>query len=245
MKRTFLVIAIICVMFGAAMADGVVGQSVLYRYNSSHTYPAILTADNGDTTWHLVALDTDGYATGFPMGAGSQAGYATIAVDSAAEDDTGTNDNRWRPNPSIGLGEQGPTGATGATGSTGATGATGPGALVSSSGTTSFSLNGSAIQLDATHDVELTMSISFSLPLSLVAGATGTVHLFCDSSSNPATEVETVSRGNAGGLLTTDTSTLPVVYRVKAADFCKVTSTQDVGSPTFSIVRQGKQVLGN
>jgi hypothetical protein len=115
---------------------------------------------------------------------------------------------------------------------------------VTSSSTPSFSVGGSAIQLDSSHDVELTLSVSISLPLSVIAGATGTVHLFCDSSSTPSTEVETVTRGNTGGMLTTDTVTLPVIYRVPAGYYCKITGTQDVGSPTFGVVRQRAQILG-
>lgn len=87
--------------------------------------------------------------------------------------------------------------------------------------------------------------MTIGLPLSLLAGAAGTVHLLCDAASTPTTEVETVTRGNTGGLATTDTSTLAVRYRIPAAFYCRVTTTNDVGTPTFALARQVKQVLGN
>lgn len=251
MRTPILALVILAAIAGSSAAAPVVGQSIIYRYDSTHHYVGIISSIVGDGSYGLVLLDPDDYVTGWTFGPNSQAAYATLAIYGVWEDDTDTTNNRWRPNPDIGVGEQGPagatgpTGATGSAGSTGATGATGPGALVTSTSALSMSIGGAAVQMDSTHDTNLTLSVSISLPLSVLAGATGTVHLWCDSSSTPTSEVETVSRGNTGGLLTTDTATLSMVYRVPAAHYCKVTATQDVGSPTFGIARQIKQVLGN
>ena len=217
-----LALLVLLGLTATATASPVVGQSVIYRYDSTHSYAAVVAYVEGDGSADLVILNGNAYSFGF--GPSSWYTYPSTYLAGVTE---GAGDNRWSANPNIGLG------------------ATGPGALVSSTGTPSFSLNGSAVQLDAAHDTELTVSVSISLPLSLVAGATGTVHLICDSSSTPTTEVETLQRANAGGLATTDTSTLALLYRVPAAHYCKITTTQDVGSPTFAIVRQVKQTLGN
>lgn len=244
--RILVTAVTVLALCGVASATPVDGQSVIYRYDSTHSYTATVAKANGDGSADLVIFNFGTYS--FSFGPGSFAAWPATYLAGVVE---GNTDNRWHANASIGLGEQGPqgdtgsTGATGTTGATGAAGATGPGALVTATSTPSFALGGSAIQLDSAHDTELTMSVSVSLPLSLLAGATGTVHLFCDSSSTPTTEVVTVLRGNTGGLVTTDTSTLLVKYRVPAAHYCKATATQDVGLPTFAIARQVKQVLGN
>jgi len=253
LNRIIVVLAFIVAFTGFASASGVVGQSVLYRYDSSHIYPAILTHDNGDGSWYLVCLDPDGNGTNFAMGPNSQWAYASIAVI-AFEDDSGTGDNRWYPNPAIGLGAtgpQGPTGAQGSTGATGATGATGPagqGAFVTSTVTPTLAMNGSAVQLDATHDTEYTASISIGMTLSLSGGQAGHVDFVCDSSSTPTTIVATVGDSNTGtvvvGVSLTRTPIMELHYRAHAGDFCKITSTNDTGTPTYSIIRQVLQVLG-
>lgn len=228
----FLAVAWLVGTVSTVNAAPVVGQHVLYKYDDSHIYDAVVSAVVSGDTINMVAFSNG--STWYNTVPSSVPAFTLYSVDK------GTGDNRWGDNPNVGL-----TGPTGATGATGTTGATGPGALVTSTSTSSFTLNGSAVQLNSTHDTIVAMSVSFSLPLSVIAGATGTVHLICDNSGTPTTEVFTLSRGNAGGLLTTDTSTLAFLWRVPAGHFCKFTTTQDVGSPTFGIVRQFVQVLGN
>jgi len=250
LNRVIVVLAFIVALTGLASASGVVGQSVLYRYDSSHIYPAILTHDNGDGSWYLVCLDPDGNGTSFAMGPNSQWAYATIAV-AALEDDSGTSDNRWYQNPDIGVGAtgpQGPTGPTGATGSQGPTGAMGPGSVVISTSTPTLSLNGAAAQFDASHDTEYTASVKIITTLSLSGGAAGHVDLLCDATTTPSTIVETIQSESTGtltvGLNLQSSNTLVMHWRVKAADRCRLTTTNDTGTPTYSITRQVLQTLG-
>lgn len=235
MRKTLLTLCLLLAASSTALAAPVLGQSVIYRYDSTHSYGAIVSRVYLDGTADLVILAK--YPWSFGFGNSSMYTWPSTYLEGVTE---GTSDNRWAVNPDVSV--EGPTGATGATG---AAGSTGPGALVTATSTPSFALGGSAIQPDSTHDANLIFSLTISLPLSVLAGATGTVHLLCDSSSTPTTEVATLQRGNTGGLLTTDTATLALTYRVPAAHYCKLTTTQDVGSPTFAIVRQKQQTLGN
>ena len=229
---------------GLASADPVVGQSIIYRYDSTHSYVGFLSGAVGDGSYGVVVLDPDDYLTSWTLGPSSQASFATLALYGVWEDDTGTTNNRWRPNPGVPV--QGPQGDTGATG---ATGATGPGALVTSTSAPSLTLGGSAVQFDATHDVEYTAVVKISASLSLTGGQAGHVDLVCDSSSSPSTVVETAQLENTGaltvGLSIVSSMTQSLRWRAPAGHYCKLTTTNDTGTPTFTLVRQWKQVLGN
>jgi hypothetical protein len=217
---------------------------VIYHYDGSHDYPAVIT--------HTYPSDSDACSlvifswvtSSFPMGQSSLYSAPATFLDGVY---AGSGSNRWEVNPA-GAGPTGATGAAGSTGATGATGATGPGALVTSSSTPSFALNGSAIQLDTSHDTELYLVVKIDAALTISGGAGGTVHLLCDSSSTPATEVATAAVSNTGtltiGLALTVSETIPIMFRVPAAHFCKATTTNDTGSPSFTLVRQRAQVLG-
>lgn len=262
---------------GSALASPVNGQSVIYRYDSTHSYPSIVAKANGDGTADLVIFNWGAYSFGF--GAASWYAWPSTYLASVTE---GSGDNRWSVNPNIGLGEQGiqgatgatgsagatgstgPTGATGSTGSTGATGstgptgatgpqgdtgATGPGALVSSTSSPSLTIGGSAVQFDTTHDVEYTVVVKISVAITLTTGAAGHVDLLCDSSNPPTTARSTASTELTGmlviGAALTHSNTQTLVWRVPAGDRCKLTSTNDVGTPTYTLVRQFAQTLGN
>jgi hypothetical protein len=264
--RKLLALSLLLISARAA-ADPVIGQPVLYRYDSTHIYPAVVAKDNGDGSWNLVVFSKGN--TAFPFGPNSQADYGTTWVLGVVE---GTTDNRWAVNPNVGAqgptgatgaqgpqgvqgiqgptGSQGPAGATGATGSqgaTGATGATGPGALVSGTSTPSLALNGSAVQFSTTADTEYTASIKITTTLSLSGGAAGHVDLLCDSSSTPSTIVQTIQSESTGtltvGLNLQSSNTLVLRYRVPVAHRCRLTSTNDTGTPTYSIVRQVLQTM--
>jgi len=237
-------------------ADCTPGLPVIYHYDSTHSYPATIT--------HTYPGDSDAcsmviyswVSSSFGFGQSSLYSAPVTYLDGVYQ---GTGDNRWEVNPAGAgptgatgpagaTGATGPTGATGAAGATGATGATGPGALVTGSSSPSFSLNGSAIQLDASHDTELYVTVSITAALTVSGGAGGSVHLLCDSSSSPSTEVETAAVSNTGtltiGLAQTVASTIPMVFRVPASHYCKLTTTNDTGTPSFSLVRQRVQTLG-
>lgn len=260
-------LAVIALAGVSSASTPVVGQSVIYRYDSTHSYAATVALIEGDGSCDLVVYAW--YPYSFPFGPNSQAAYATTYVQSVVE---GTSDNRWTVNPNIGLGATGPTGATGpagptgptgatgatgatgeqgiqgVSGPTGATGATGPGALVTGQSTPSLTLNGSAVQFDTTHDTEYTVTVKISTTLSLSGGAAGHVDLLCDSSSNPTTVVETISGESTGtltvGLNLVASNTMVLRWRVPAAHRCKLTTTNDTGTPTYTLVRQLLQTLG-
>lgn len=258
--RLMKILIVLLALVGTAAATPVIGQSVIYRYNSSNSYSSVVAGDNGDGSFNLVVFTfgTPNYV--MPVGLNSQQALAAVYVTGAAE---GNGDGQFHVNPNIGLGATGPQGATGAqgpigtTGSTGTTGATGstgpqgaigPGALVTSSSTPSLTLNGSAVQFDATHDVEYTAVVKITTTLTLTAGMAGHVDLVCDSATNPTTVVQTVSNENTGtltiGLALQTSNTLILRFRVPAAHRCKLVTGNDTGTPTFSLVRQGLQTLG-
>jgi hypothetical protein len=274
MKSVLLTCLLLAVLTSTALAAPVVGQSVIYRKDSTHSFAAIVTYVHGDSTADLAILNGDSYSFGF--GPSSWYTWPATYLDGVTE---GSGDNRWAVNPNIGLGATGPTGATGpqgptgatgstgatgatgsqgiqgaqgptgATGSIGATGATGPGALVTSTSTPSFTLNGAGIQPDATHDVLLSFSVKIATTLSLTTGTAGHVDLLCDSASTPTTVVETVSGESTGtltvGLNLVASNTLVLHYRVPAAHYCRLVTANDTGTPTFTLSRQVKQILGN
>lgn len=85
--------------------------------------------------------------------------------------------------------------------------------------------------------------------LSVTGGAAGHVDLVCDSSSSPTTIVETVSAELTGtlaiGLNLTASTTQVLRWRVPAAHYCKLSTTNDTGTPTYSVIRQVAQTLGS
>lgn len=249
----------------------VVGQSVIYRADSTHSYAAIVTMVEGDGTADLVILSW--VNTSFSFGPSSLYSQPVTFLWGVTE---GSGDNRWAVNPNIGLGATGPTGATGsagptgptgptgpsgvqgiqgasgptgATGSTGATGATGPGALVTGVSSPSLTLNGGSTQFDATHDVIYVATVKITTSLTVSGGAAGHVDLLCDTGGTPSTIVDTVQSESTGtltvGLSLQTSTTTSLRWRVPAAQRCRLTTTNDTGAPSYSLVRQFSQTLGN
>lgn len=219
--RTLLIALALLLAPAAALAGGTVGQAVIYRHNSTHYYPGILAHDNGDGSWSVICFDTDSYSVGFPFGTNSQQYYATIQID-AFQDETDSTDNRWRINTAV--------------------------SRVTGTGTPSLALNGSAVQLDADHDTEYVLSVKITTAITISGGAAGHVDLVCDSSATPSAIVETVSGELTGtvvvGVSVTRSTTEVMRYRVPAGHYCKLTTTNDTGTPTYSIVRQVSQTMG-
>lgn len=151
-------------------------------------------------------------------------------------------------------GSTGATGATGATGPTGAAGATGPtgpagpGSLVVSQSTPTLTLNGSAVQFSTTADTEYSISVKIGTTLSLTGGAAGTVDLLCDATATPSTIVQTISSESTGaltiGLNLVASNTMVMRWRVPVSGRCRLVTTNNTGTPTFTIVRQVLQTLG-
>lgn len=281
-----LILAVLTVVAAPSWATTpVVGQSVIYRADSTHSYAAIVTYVEGDGEADLVVLNA--YSLGYSFGFGLGGRYDWPATYLAAVTE-GSGDNRWQVNPSIGLGATGPTGATGsagptgptgaagatgatgsqgiqgvagptgatgstgptgATGSAGATGATGPGALVTATSSPTLTFGGAAAQMDTTHDAEYTVVVTIANSLSLSGGSGGHVDLVCDSSSTPTTVRVTAAASSTGtltvGLALNTSTTLGITWRVPAGDYCKLATVNDTGTPTFTLVRQFKQTLGN
>lgn len=235
-----LILALLLLGVSTARASTpVVGEAVIYRYDSTHFYAAVITVVNGDGSCGLAVFST---GASFSFGPGSQATYVGVTQQVFE----GVTDNRWFPNPDVGL--TGPTGATGSAGAAGAMGATGPGALVTATSTATLSLNGAAQQFDSAHDTEYTASVKVANTLSLTGGSAGHVDLVCDSSATPTAIVQTVSAESTGaltvGLSLATSTTLVLRYRVPAGHRCKLTSTNDTGTPTITMVRQVLQTLG-
>lgn len=243
MKHLALAGLVLVGLVGAAAASPVVGQSVIYRYDSTHSYAATVAFLESDGSADLTVYSWATTAFGF-----GPSSFFSLPATWAVGVVEGSGDNRWSVNPNIGLGATGATGPAGAAGSTGSTGATGSGALVTSSSTPTLALNGSAVQFDSTHDTEYVASVKISTTLSLSGGSAGHVDLVCDASTTPTTIVETVSSESTGtltiGLNLASSNTLVLRYRVPAAHRCKLTTTNDTGTPTITIVRQVLQTLG-
>lgn len=226
-----------------AWAVPVAGQSVIYRYDSTHSYAAVVSKVELDGTADLIIFSWTNAAFSF-----SYSSLYSAPVTMLEGVTEGSTDNRWAVNPNIGLGATGPTGATGSTGATGATGATGPGALVTGVSSPSLTIGGAAVQFDTAHDTEYRATISISSSITLTTGAQGHVDLLCDNTGTPAIIVDTVGSGVTGTAVVGVTMVVPttgtVRWRVPAGQRCRLTSTNDVGTPTITLVRQFAQTLG-
>lgn len=221
--RILLVILILLSPALASATTPAVGQSVLYRYDSTHSYVATVSAIEGDGSADLVVYT---FGSAFVFGLSSQYAFATTYVGGVVE---GTTDNRWAVNPSIGLGATGPAGA---------------GSVVTSTSTASLlTLNGSATACDATHDCEYAASVKITTTLSLTGGSAGHVDLICGGVT-----VETVSGENTGtltiGLALQTSATQLLAHRIPAGVTCRLATTNDTGTPTYTLVRQVAQPLG-
>lgn len=272
LRKACVSVLVIIGLAGTAQATTpVLGESVVYRLDSTHSYVGIISFLHGDGTQTITILRSDG---DYIAGPNSQYAFATMAVRTIE----GSGDNRWQVNPDIGLGATGPqgavgpagptgatgatgasgatgpqgvTGATGPTGSTGATGPTGaagPGSFVVGQSTPTLSIGGAASQFSTTADTLYTASIKITTTLSLSGGSAGHVDLVCDTATNPTTVVATVQSESTGtltvGLNLQSSNTLLLQWRVPSSHRCKLQSTNDTGTPTYSIVRQLLQTLG-
>ena len=89
-----------------------VGMPVIYRYDSTHQYPGVISSlHDGFENLVVFSPTYDGMYV-WPFGPNSQGYFATLNVNGVTEADATHLDNRWTPN----LAGMGPPGATGAPG---------------------------------------------------------------------------------------------------------------------------------
>lgn len=242
--RFLLAAAVMLALVTSAAASPVQGQMVLFRFDATHFHNAMVSKVVSGSTVNLVV-----FASGDnPWPDGSTPGSVGIWVGlSSAEDQSRTTDLTWSDHPNVGLGATGATGATGPTGATGAQGPAGTGSFVTATTTPSFALNGSGIRSSTTLDTVLTFSVRIDATVNLTGGADGTATLLCDANATPVTAVAELRAGNTGtltiGLALTQTITGELHYRVPANHFCRLTTANNTGTPTFTLVRQVLQTL--
>lgn len=269
MKKYIFAVLFLLTIYTSATASPFVGEPVIFRWDSTHSYAAVITKIVSGNTVQLVALSRvdgnwvdsgpDDTVNGMPARV-----YTSVSM--------GTGDYQWQPNTSALLegpaGPQGPIGATGATGPTGATGATGaqgiqgiqgqigetgpqgpagPGSNVSGTFTPTLTLNGSAVQFDTAHDVEYYLTGDINGNVSVGNAFDGRINVLCDSSATPTTLVTSIGAKGGGtivvGLNLSQGSYLQARVRVRAGDRCRLTTTSTTGAPNFAIVAQYGQTL--
>lgn len=100
----------------------------------------------------------------------------------------------------------------------------------------------------ATQDVLLTYSVRIQTGLTLAAGAAGRVDLMCDNNTTPTTVVATVQQGSTGtltiGLNLQSSNTLVIHYRAMRNENCRMVTTNETGTATFTLVAQVEQPVG-
>jgi hypothetical protein len=89
--------------------------------------------------------------------------------------------------------------------------------------------------------------VKIDTSITLTVGAAGTVKLFCDASTQ-TTEVERVASSSTGtltvGLNLASSNTLVMMYPVSVGESCKLTTTNDTGTPVFTLVSQRVRIRG-
>lgn len=230
MKRLILVL---CFISGIASANPpVVGQGVIFQYDSTHIYPAVITRVLHDNVVNLVALSAI-YSVWYTGGVD---GAVVPSMTFATVDKATATDYRWDDNPNVPV--EGPAGPTGATG---------PGSNISGISTPTLTLNGSSVLFDSTHDTQYYLVVSVTGTISLSGGFDGIVTVLCDVNSTPTTPV------GAAGAIASGTAVIGLALitggyystsvRVAAGHRCRLTTTNNVGTPTYTIVNQKLQTL--
>lgn len=192
------------------------GQQVTYRYDSTHEYKGVITLSLNSTEANLVVF-SNGSTWFNSVSASVPAQLLTYVTE-------GASDNRWRD----------------------ATPAEAPDSIsvITGMSSGSMTLNGAAVQLSTTGDTFVSVTVKIDLTLTLLAGQSGTVHLFCDAAGTPTTEVDTAALAHGLGVATTASLTYTLKWWAPKNHFCKLTTTNDVGSPSFTLLRQAVQFIG-
>lgn len=236
MKLTMGVVGVMVCWAASAAAAPAVGQIVTLRTSSTRSSPALVTKVNSGDNVNLTALLDMWSDWPDPVNVPPEhPAWLYLAVDK------GTGVGQWQEN-TAGIGPQGPQGPAGATG------ATGPGGVVLSSFTPTLTIGGAAVQLDATHDAELTIVIRTDGAASLSGGFASEVQLLCDATATP-TMFADAGGGGQGGTIVVGVNLTQRTYsslrtRVPASWRCRLTQPTNTGSPTTTIVGQVARVLG-
>lgn len=212
MRLLNAVIAVVVLMHGVAGAAPFVGQSVIYREDSTHTYVGQVTGvvDSDEVDVVVMANGTIWSPDGLTLTAEASPAWYISDVT------RGSGDGQWLENPF---------------------------SRVVVQSTPSLTLNGSGVQLNTAADTEYTATVKIDLTTTLIAGMGGTVHLLCDANSTPTTEVAMLAFSHGLGVAQSASLTGTLGWRAVMGDYCRVTTTSDVGSPTFTLVRQRAQTL--
>jgi hypothetical protein len=106
---------------------------------------------------------------------------------------------------------------------------------------------GTVFQPSATRPTLVVFSVRVVSAITLTTGAAGRVELLSDSSATPTTVRARVAGGITGALVVgaslTDTAEGTLTWLVPAGDYVKLASTNETGTPTYSITAQYEIVL--
>lgn len=239
--RNVVVAAVMALSGPAIAAAPVVGESVIYREDSTHTFVAVVsrvvdssTADIQILSWGtLWTLDSVVYTS-----EGSPLRYAAGVV-------RGSGDGEWLENPDVNVaGPPGATGGTGATGATGTTGAVGPagpgfGTLVTSS--PGRSLN-STFTPSTTKLEHVSYSVTVSNALTLTGGSDGYVSLRIGG-----TERARCGGGQTGAVVVGVTLSQPsrcqLTWFLNPNETVNLTTVNVTGTPTYTLDTVAEQTL--
>lgn len=221
MKQIILGVLLLLGLALPAAADPVVGQSVLYRYDSTHVYAGLVTGVDSTTEADLMLFA--GGTSSLWLGTYTGEGTPSVYVFDVA---IGSGNGQWLANPAMPVPSP---------------------SRVSAQSTPTLTLNGSAVQFSTIKDTIYTVSVKISTVLSLTGGSAGHVDLVCDATTTPTVIVGTVSSESTGsltiGLNLVASNTLTMSWRVPVGHRCKLPTTNDTGTPTFTLVRQLLQIL--
>lgn len=217
MNRMILMLVLVVVGWvGSVSAAPFVGQVVTYKEDSTHSYLATVThvIDADEADLLLVGYGTLWYAQTVTYTTG---GSPVVYLEDVTR---GPGNDQWLESTDVYVGSR-----------------------VTAQSSPSLTLNGGGTQFSTTEDTEYSVTVRIDLTTSLVAGMGGTVHLLCDGNATPTTEISTLQFAHGLGLAQTASFTGTLRWRTAIGEFCRVTTTNDTGTPTFTLVRQRLQIL--
>lgn len=119
---------------------------------------------------------------------------------------------------------------------------TNKGALSPIINTPTRTLNSAGFQPNINTACEVIYSVRIQCTLSLAGGQVGTVQLLSDSNSTPTTVICEAKNGNTGtltiGLNTLQDQIYVLTHIVPAGDYVRLVTTNNTGTPTFTLTQQ-------